>query len=207
VDFHENALFFWCSDRLDGQRSTTAQLAPGGGRFATTSARLALLTDGAALSRQPAVPLQATRKSQQQPPFSTKKCRIDRGLPRDGFGLGMESAKSEWCKPAMFESHRKERFVNSVPRLAQPSSETCRRVDSISNSAIRGTGRNALLPWEALIMLYWTLVFLVVAIIAGALGFGAIGGMAYGAAKILFFIFIVLFILSLIGGVARRPVA
>jgi uncharacterized membrane protein YtjA (UPF0391 family) len=56
-------------------------------------------------------------------------------------------------------------------------------------------------------MLYWTLVFLVVAIIAGALGFGAIGGMAYTAAKVLFFIFIVLFILSLIGGVARRPVA
>ncbi len=56
-------------------------------------------------------------------------------------------------------------------------------------------------------MLYWTIVFLVVAIIAGALGFGMIGGMAYTAAKVLFFIFLVLFVLSLLGGVVRRPVA
>jgi uncharacterized membrane protein YtjA (UPF0391 family) len=55
-------------------------------------------------------------------------------------------------------------------------------------------------------MLYWTLVFLVVALIAGALGFGVIGGMAYTAAKILFFIFLVLFILSLFGGAVRRPI-
>ena len=56
-------------------------------------------------------------------------------------------------------------------------------------------------------MLYWTIVFLVIAIIAGALGFGIIGGMAYTAAKVLFFIFLVLFVLSLLGGVTRRPVA
>jgi uncharacterized membrane protein YtjA (UPF0391 family) len=55
-------------------------------------------------------------------------------------------------------------------------------------------------------MLYWTLVFLVVALIAGALGFGVIGGMAYTAAKILFFIFLVLFIVSLVTGAVRRPV-
>ncbi len=54
-------------------------------------------------------------------------------------------------------------------------------------------------------MLYWTVVFLVIALVAGALGFGAIGGMAYGAAKILFFIFIVLFLLSLITGLVRKP--
>jgi uncharacterized membrane protein YtjA (UPF0391 family) len=56
-------------------------------------------------------------------------------------------------------------------------------------------------------MLYWTVVFLVIALIAGALGFGVIGGMAYAAAKILFFIFLVLFVLSLLGGTLRRPVA
>ena len=54
-------------------------------------------------------------------------------------------------------------------------------------------------------MLYWTLVFLVVAMIAGALGFGVVGGAAYGIAKILFFIFLVLFIVSLFSGVIRRP--
>jgi uncharacterized membrane protein YtjA (UPF0391 family) len=59
---------------------------------------------------------------------------------------------------------------------------------------------------EELAMLYWTLVFLVIALIAGALGFGVIGGMAYTAAKILFFIFLVLFIVSLFGGAVRRPI-
>lgn len=56
-------------------------------------------------------------------------------------------------------------------------------------------------------MLYWTLVFLVVALIAGALGFGVVSGMAATVAKVLFFLFIVLFILSLISGAVRRPVA
>ena len=57
------------------------------------------------------------------------------------------------------------------------------------------------------VMLYWTIVFLVIAMIAGALGFGVIGGMAYTAAKVLFFIFLVLFVLSLLSGTMRRPVA
>ncbi len=39
-------------------------------------------------------------------------------------------------------------------------------------------------------MLYWALVFLVVAIIAGALGFGGIAGTSAGIAQILFFIFL-----------------
>ena len=55
-------------------------------------------------------------------------------------------------------------------------------------------------------MLYWTVVFLVIALIAGALGFGVVGGMAYTAAKILFFIFLVLFIVSLFTGAVRRPI-
>jgi uncharacterized membrane protein YtjA (UPF0391 family) len=55
-------------------------------------------------------------------------------------------------------------------------------------------------------MLYWSLLFLVVALIAGALGFGVVGGMAYTAAKILFFIFLVLFVISLFSGAVRRPV-
>jgi uncharacterized membrane protein YtjA (UPF0391 family) len=49
-------------------------------------------------------------------------------------------------------------------------------------------------------------MFLVVALIAGALGFGVVGGMAYTAAKILFFIFLVLFVISLFSGAVRRPV-
>ena len=39
-------------------------------------------------------------------------------------------------------------------------------------------------------MLYWALVFLVIALVAGALGFGGIAGASAGIAKILFFIFL-----------------
>jgi len=47
-------------------------------------------------------------------------------------------------------------------------------------------------------MLGWALTFLVVALIAGVLGFTTIAGTAIGVAKILFYIFIVLFLVSLV---------
>lgn len=49
-------------------------------------------------------------------------------------------------------------------------------------------------------MLRWALIFLVIALIAGAFGFYGVEGMAVYFAKILFFIFIVLFLISLIAG-------
>ena len=49
-------------------------------------------------------------------------------------------------------------------------------------------------------MLRWTVIFLVVAIIAAIFGFGGIAAGAAGIAKVLFFIFLVLFIVSLIAG-------
>jgi uncharacterized membrane protein YtjA (UPF0391 family) len=52
-------------------------------------------------------------------------------------------------------------------------------------------------------MLYWTLVFLVVALIAGLFGFGGIAVASAGIAKILFGIFIVLFLVSLLAGALR----
>ena len=56
--------------------------------------------------------------------------------------------------------------------------------------------------WEDL-MLYWALIFLLVAIVAGALGFGGIAGASAGIAKILFFVFLVLLIVSLIAHISR----
>jgi uncharacterized membrane protein YtjA (UPF0391 family) len=54
-------------------------------------------------------------------------------------------------------------------------------------------------------MLQYALIFLVVALIAGALGFFAIAGTAAYIAKILFVVFLVLFVVSLITG--KRPAA
>ena len=47
-------------------------------------------------------------------------------------------------------------------------------------------------------VLYYALVFLVIAIIAGMLGFGVVAFAAAGIAKICFFIFLILFLLSFV---------
>ena len=54
-------------------------------------------------------------------------------------------------------------------------------------------------------MLHWALVFFVVALIAAIFGFGGIAAGAVEIARILFFIFLVLFVISLIAGGFRRP--
>jgi uncharacterized membrane protein YtjA (UPF0391 family) len=49
-------------------------------------------------------------------------------------------------------------------------------------------------------MLNWTVTFFVIAIIAAVLGFTSIAGSAIGIAKILFFIFLVLAVISFLFG-------
>jgi uncharacterized membrane protein YtjA (UPF0391 family) len=56
------------------------------------------------------------------------------------------------------------------------------------------------------IMLYYAIVFLVIALIAGALGFFGVAGAAVGIAKVLFFVFLVLFIVSLLVGRGRAGI-
>jgi uncharacterized membrane protein YtjA (UPF0391 family) len=53
-------------------------------------------------------------------------------------------------------------------------------------------------------LLHYAVVFLVVALIAAALGFGGVAGTAMEGARILFWVAIVLFVISLLGGVVRR---
>ncbi len=50
-------------------------------------------------------------------------------------------------------------------------------------------------------MLYWAVVFFIIAVIAALFGFTTIAGAALGLAKIVFFIFLVLFVIALIMGV------
>ncbi len=52
-------------------------------------------------------------------------------------------------------------------------------------------------------MLSWTITFIVIALIAGVLGFGTLAGAAATVAKVCFFIFLILFIVSLIRG--KKP--
>jgi uncharacterized membrane protein YtjA (UPF0391 family) len=52
-------------------------------------------------------------------------------------------------------------------------------------------------------MLSYAITFLVIALIAGVLGLGLVAGLALEIARILFVVFLVLFIVSLVSG--RRP--
>jgi uncharacterized membrane protein YtjA (UPF0391 family) len=56
-------------------------------------------------------------------------------------------------------------------------------------------------------MLGWVLTFLVLALVAGVFGFGGVAIAFAGIAKILFFVFLVLLVVSLLSGVFRRGTA
>jgi uncharacterized membrane protein YtjA (UPF0391 family) len=47
-------------------------------------------------------------------------------------------------------------------------------------------------------MLYWAVVFFVVALIAGALGFGGIASASAGIAQVMFVVFLILLVASLV---------
>jgi len=53
-------------------------------------------------------------------------------------------------------------------------------------------------------LLYWAVVFLIIALIAAFLGFGGVAGVATEGAKLLFWVAIILVIVAFIGGMLRR---
>jgi uncharacterized membrane protein YtjA (UPF0391 family) len=80
----------------------------------------------------------------------------------------------------------------------------------------QGPGTLPRAPWHAVAiklrskgdnaMLSWAITFLIIAIIAAILGFGGVAGTAVGIAKLLFFVFLALFIISLLMGRRSPPV-
>jgi uncharacterized membrane protein YtjA (UPF0391 family) len=72
---------------------------------------------------------------------------------------------------------------------------TLERLNTVSFKAVITNFNQRKLRCE---MLSWALTFLIVALIAAALGFGGIAGAATGIAKVLFFVFLVLFLISLV---------
>jgi uncharacterized membrane protein YtjA (UPF0391 family) len=47
-------------------------------------------------------------------------------------------------------------------------------------------------------MLYWSVLFLVAALVAGVLGFGGVAAAAGGIARVAFFVFLLLFAVTLV---------
>jgi uncharacterized membrane protein YtjA (UPF0391 family) len=56
---------------------------------------------------------------------------------------------------------------------------------------------------EERVMLSWVVTFLIIALIAGILGFGGVAGASIEIAKIIFFVALVLFLISAVVGLAR----
>jgi uncharacterized membrane protein YtjA (UPF0391 family) len=56
---------------------------------------------------------------------------------------------------------------------------------------------------EVGVMLSWVVTFLIIALIAGILGFGGVAGASIEIAKVIFFIAVVLFLVSAVVGLAR----
>jgi uncharacterized membrane protein YtjA (UPF0391 family) len=52
-------------------------------------------------------------------------------------------------------------------------------------------------------MLGWAVTFLIIALIAAVLGFGGIAGVAIEAAKLVFFVAVVLFLIAALVGIVR----
>ncbi len=52
-------------------------------------------------------------------------------------------------------------------------------------------------------MLHYALVFLILALAAGILGFGGIAGASIGIAKILFFVFLIALVISVLANALR----
>jgi uncharacterized membrane protein YtjA (UPF0391 family) len=89
---------------------------------------------------------------------------------------------------ARLRSETKERrgiqfFAYSLARIFR---NPIARLVSVQQNQIGGT------------MLYWALVFFVVALIAGVLGFTGMAIAAAGIAKVLFVVFLLLFLISLV---------
>ena len=53
-------------------------------------------------------------------------------------------------------------------------------------------------------LIYYAIVFLVVAVVAAFFGFGGVAGTAIDGAKLLFWVAIVLAVISLVAGLVRR---
>jgi uncharacterized membrane protein YtjA (UPF0391 family) len=53
-------------------------------------------------------------------------------------------------------------------------------------------------------MLRWAVIFLVIAIVTGILGFAGLMIAAAGIAKLLFYLFLILFLITLISGLLNR---
>jgi uncharacterized membrane protein YtjA (UPF0391 family) len=98
-----------------------------------------------------------------------------------------------------FLSRNFDRFqVGELPGTFVPTADYfCNRRDVFNRAHVETESA------EDRVMFGWVVTFLIVALIAGILGFGGVAGASIEIAKIIFFIAVVLFLISAVVGLAR----
>jgi uncharacterized membrane protein YtjA (UPF0391 family) len=76
-------------------------------------------------------------------------------------------------------------------------------LQSMRRFLYRAVTRTGAWKKEVHVMLSWVVTFLIIALIAGILGFGGIAGASIEIAKVIFFIAVILFLISAVVGLAR----
>jgi uncharacterized membrane protein YtjA (UPF0391 family) len=74
----------------------------------------------------------------------------------------------------------------------------------LSEQEVRSWSFDATAQLQETIMLNWAIAFLIIALIAGLLGFGVVGGTAFAAAKAIFVVALLAFLIWGVAGVTRR---
>jgi uncharacterized membrane protein YtjA (UPF0391 family) len=78
-----------------------------------------------------------------------------------------------------------------------------RRVPQREFLPLPDSGEMCALIREGVTMLKWAAIFLVIAVVAAILGFGGIAAGAVEIAKVLFFVFLILFVVTFIMGMRK----
>ena len=115
---------------------------------------------------------------------------VDRLLPTALTAPMITTAISEAIKPCSMKLE-----------LCNLAARSCEQVPRVRLDVPEPRQTEALVNFGNL--LHWAVVFLVIAIIAAVLGFGGIAGFAVEIAKIIFFVAIVLFLISAVVGLMR----
>ena len=83
----------------------------------------------------------------------------------------------------------------------------CRELPQTLLPATSGHTRNlrrARAAQEELVLLHYAVVFLVIALVAALFGFGGIAAGAVGIAKILFFVFVIMAVVTFVLGIMKK---
>lgn len=78
-------------------------------------------------------------------------------------------------------------------------------LDGKRNKVVAGPLSGQAMQWGAIQMLNLIVTLLIIGLIAAVLGFGGIAGASFALAKVIFFIVLILFLLSIVFGTVRRP--